>query len=231
MIRINLKSDFSKTKSTDSFEAVDKALKTLHIPIIKGDSGFLILAVILICLAMVPHLLFRQYQNHMVEIHENTLAGIKIELNQIEDEIKKNMIFEAEMKSIEEQEAKVSNQLNVIKQLQQARIGPLNILDAIGQSLPEHIWLTSLDLNLGTNSQVELNGKGYSSEDVTTFLLNLNKSIYFEKVNLDSVSTEKGGPQTTSIKTFFVVAKPKLIANRSGDIRANASVPSESLSK
>ena len=231
MIRINLNNDPSKTKSSDSFAAIDKTLKTLHIPVIKPDSGFLILAAILISLAIVPHLLFRQYQNQMVEIHKNTLAGIELELNQIKEEIKKNEIFEVEMKSIEEQEAKVSSQLNMIKQLQQARIGPLNILDAIGQSLPERIWLSSIDLNLGTNSQVQLNGKGYSSDDVSAFLLNLNKSIYFEQVNLDGVSTQKEGPQSASIKTFFVVAKPKLITDSSANIRANASVDSKGFSE
>lgn len=209
MIRINLKIETKGAKSLPSIQLDSKILKGLNLSNVTLDLSFLLLFFVMISLAAMPHILFDRYKEHVKQTHKTVLASLQEEDTNIITEISKYQTFKEEMKSIEEQEKKISTRLNLVKELQMSRIGPVNVLDAIGQALPQRVWLTNLELSLGGTNQLQLNGKSYSSEEVAEFVAKLNTSVYFENVNLDNISTQKDADAAASVKAFFLMATPK----------------------
>jgi type IV pilus assembly protein PilN len=170
----------------------------------------LILAAVSLCLAIVPHLFYVKYRDHVQKTFQNNLKMLETEESSVKNEISNFQTLQSELKSLEELESKVVQRLNVVKKLQASRKGPVNLLDSVGQLLPQRVWLTKIELNFDANSSLQLTGNGYSSEDVAEFVDKLNTSVYFQKVNLDSVSSQKEGEQQGSVKSFFVFAVPKV---------------------
>jgi Tfp pilus assembly protein PilN len=190
-------------------------LKGFKLSKITIDVSFLLLFFVMISLAAMPHILFDRYRDHVKRTHQTALASLQEEESNINSETAKYQTFKEEMKSIEEQEKRVTTRLNLVKDLQMSRIGPVNVLDAIGQALPQRVWLTNLELSLGSSNQVQLTGKSYSSEEIAEFVAKLNTSVYFENVTLDNVSTQKDAEAAASVKAFFLMAVPKPLGTSS----------------
>jgi Tfp pilus assembly protein PilN len=228
MIRINLKTERQTSKDLGSIKAGGNLLRNLDLSNITLDAASIVLMIVVLSLFLVPHLMFLKYSEHVIDENKKKLSAIQAEDESLTSEIAKFQTYQTEMKSIEEQESKIAQRLSVLNQLQASRVGPVNILDSLGQSLPQRVWLTNIELNLGELSQAQITGRGYSSEDVSEFVDKLNSSIYFEKVNLDSVSTQKEGDQIASVKSFLIVAALKRTGNQS---RTVANEPSLSAAK
>ncbi|GEM_PF-1447583 len=232
MIRVNLKKNASRGPSVGgTLSQVDlkdlKSLKSvmdfkrLSVSPKNLNGGSLILVALALALAALPHFFFQKYQTVLARDHQSHLSNLNSEIDSVKSEISKYETYKSEMKSFEEQESKINQRLSVVKQLQTSRMGPVNVLDAVGQALPQRVWLTAIEMTLGSSGQIQLTGRGYSSEDVAEFVDKLNNSIYFEKVVLDGVSTEKDGDQSGTVKSFLIFATPKL--NGASTDRAAAS--------
>lgn len=215
MIRINLKSEEKSAKSLSSIQIDSKFLKGLKLSKVTLDASLVILVLVMVSLAAMPHLLFERYKEHVKRVHSVALASLQEEDTNISNEITKLQTFKDEMNSIEEQEKKITSKLKLVKDMQMSRVGPVNVLDAIGQALPQRVWLTNLELVLEGSNQVQLTGKGYSSEEVAEFISKLNSSVYFENVTLDNISTQKEAELTANVKSFFIYAVPKPLGTSS----------------
>lgn len=211
MIKINLKKGVTGESDKSTNAALAKALGKLPIPQVTLDASFVILSLALIALAAIPHLLCVRYREHVQILHKKNMSALAEEEENIKSETAKYQTYQAEIKNIEEQQLKVSQRLNIVKQLQLSRTGPVNILDSVGQSLPQRVWLNQIELNLKEPRQIQLSGKSYSTEDIAEFVGKLNASIYFEKVYLDGVSTTKERDSSGTEKSFLIVAVPKLV--------------------
>ncbi len=71
--------------------------------------------------------------------------------------------------------------LDVLEKLKASRIGPLYILDALYEALPEKLWLTKFKEASGRAS---LSGIGVNEETVAEFMKNLESSEFFSGVEL-----------------------------------------------
>ena len=71
--------------------------------------------------------------------------------------------------------------LDVLEQLKAARVGPLYILDALYEALPDKLWLTKLQMGSGRAS---ISGIGVNEETVALFMKNLEASDFFAGVEL-----------------------------------------------
>jgi len=209
MIRINLKKRGSSSQAPGLGKFDFKDLKNLKLAKPKINNGMLILAGVFLALAALPHVLFLKYQEHVESVHKASMDSMASESETIKSETNKYETYKAEMKSIEEQDSRINQRLNVVKKLQASRVGPVNVLDALGQALPQRVWLNNVDLSFLPSNQIQISGRGYSSEDVAEFVEKLSSSIYFEKVNLESVASEKD-EQSGTVKTFSMSAVPKL---------------------
>lgn len=71
--------------------------------------------------------------------------------------------------------------LDVLEKLKEARVGPLYIMDALYEALPEKLWVTKLQL---TNNRASISGIGVNEETVAKFMRSLEDSDFFEGVEL-----------------------------------------------
>lgn len=99
---------------------------------------------------------------------EKQIAQLKEQVKQVQD-------FEQKKKLLEDKN-------RVIDQLEQARVGPVKVLDYVSQSLePLKIWLTNLKL---TSDTVEVEGRALTNDDVVEFVNNLRRTDFFANINL-----------------------------------------------
>ncbi len=126
---------------------------------------------------------------------ENKIAELKIEIKKQENTLKKIDAFKKKKKTL-------TKKMDVIKTLQNGKSGPVHMLDDLAVNLPGRLWLTSLKQK---NMQVEISGKSLDNISISNYMTNIEKSPYFNKVDLKQIKTEtKLGPKGIQLKNFVI---------------------------
>ena len=87
-----------------------------------------------------------------------------------------------EVEDYEKNKRLLEDKNRIIEQLRKNQGGPVRLLDYLSQSLdPLKIWLTSVD----GDTQVAINGKALTNDDIVQFIRNLQQSGYFADVMLE----------------------------------------------
>jgi type IV pilus assembly protein PilN len=86
-----------------------------------------------------------------------------------------------EVKNVEAERKKVTEKIGIIEQLKKNQQGPVRLLDEISKALPNNVDLTGL---IETNNNINLDGDGFTNEDVVKFVDNLKASPYLSDVFL-----------------------------------------------
>lgn len=71
--------------------------------------------------------------------------------------------------------------LDVLEKLKSSRIGPLYLMDALYETMPEKLWITKLQLS---GNRANISGIGVNEETVALFMKSLEQSAFFSGVNL-----------------------------------------------
>jgi len=81
------------------------------------------------------------------------------------------------------QAASYQKRVDVIHQLQQGQMGPVNLLAMMGETVnnTEAVWLTKMD---DTGAAVNLEGTALSTDAVANLIANLQKTGYFKTVEI-----------------------------------------------
>ena len=112
------------------------------------------------------------------------LSALKEEEQQIQADLKR---FEKDILEINEYEAKIAElraKLDVIKELEEKKTGPVHLLDEIAMAVPsQQLWLKSYEEKSGV---LTLQGTAMDNETVARFMTNLEKSDYIKSVDLQS---------------------------------------------
>lgn len=176
-------------------------------PNVSMDIGSVLLLTVAAAFAFLPYLFVDQYRSFVNGQHQAVMKKMQEEENALKDEIAKYNGFQAELKSYQDQKKMISDRLAAVRQLLQNRNTPVNVLDAVGQSIPARTWLSSIDLSVEGKPQLALQGSAYSNEDVSDFVEKLSESIYLSDVTLDEVTGASSGDVVT--KGFGIHAVPK----------------------
>lgn len=94
--------------------------------------------------------------------------------------------FGPQIKKVEEYKAtkaQIEKKLEVIERLEQARSGPVHVLDEIALHAPEKLWVTRIQAEGRT---VRVDGMSLDNELVALFMTALNGSPYFRGVELQA---------------------------------------------
>ena len=114
----------------------------------------------------------------------STLNGLKEEEQKLQAELK---TYEETIKRIAELEKKIKEiraKLDVIKELEKNKTGPVRLLDEIAMAVPkDKLWLTSLKESGG---MLTLTGTAMDNETVALFMINLEQSEHVSAVDLQS---------------------------------------------
>lgn len=101
--------------------------------------------------------------------------------------------------------AKLEHKINVINELKRAQRGPVKIMDAISNSVPELLWLEAMTLQ---GSNLELHGKAFNTNQIAAFIENLGRVPEFQEPRLRD--TAKLGPVYNFVITLnFSIAAPQ----------------------
>ncbi|MEM1024896.1 MAG: PilN domain-containing protein [Myxococcota bacterium] len=86
-----------------------------------------------------------------------------------------------EVNAFTEKKKELEEKLDVIDGLSKAKIGPVRALDDLATEIPNRVWVTKMGEN---NGSVTIEGRAIDPEDVSSFLLALQKSKYFSGIVL-----------------------------------------------
>lgn len=230
MIRIDLgKSTDEKSGSKKSSFLGGKFSKQLSgIP---SDTGSIVFLVAAVAFAFLPYLFVDQFKESVREKQKKDLSALSESEQVITQDIEKYKSYKAELENFEKQSALVKQRIAAVNDLLTARTGPVNLLDAIGQSVPSHAWLTDLELVSNPEPGLSLSGSSWTNDEVSDFSDRLSASVYLEKVSLEEINSVRGAAQEDT-KSFVIKAVPKGFKKLSTEERKTASAtPGEEAQK
>jgi len=115
-------------------------------------------------------------------------------LKQLDTQIAANEKRERDLQAIKQQvdqfeqkRAILKNKVATIEQLRLAQKSPVHMLDEVSKSLPDYVWLSTMDENRGA---VRFQGQSNSLAAVADFITALQRSGWFPVVDLASAADE-----------------------------------------
>jgi Tfp pilus assembly protein PilN len=105
----------------------------------------------------------------------------------------------AEMKSFEEDESRLKDQIAVIENLRKDRMREVRILDVVQREMPEHMWLDKVELKSG---RINISGMAGSDSDITQLMDSLSRTGILKDVNL--ISTNEQLIEGNVLKEFSI---------------------------
>jgi len=112
---------------------------------------------------------------------EATVAQLEADIDRFEPQ--KKMV-----KKFKKRRKQLQSKLDIITGLEEARNGPVRVLDELSSRVPDRLWLTSIKTK---GKGIKLQGQSLDTGVVADFLRGLNASHYFKNVDLDKTSGGK----------------------------------------
>jgi type IV pilus assembly protein PilN len=187
MIKINLVSEGRRPVVSR------KTKERLGIAGLTPGEGVFLLALVLGALGMLG---FWWYLRGEIKDREEAIAEAQREVDELAQVLQ-------EVEDYKAKKAELEHKIQVINDLKRNQWGPVRIMDQISNSLPELLWLDSM--NLASNN-IELQGRAFNTNQVAAFIENLGKVPEFQEPHLRD--TSKQGPVYSFVITFSFSATP-----------------------
>ena len=117
--------------------------------------------------------------------------------------------FEPQLKQVEEfkkTKGEIEQKLDVIQGLNEARSGPVHMLDELASHTPDRIWISEVSVHGG---RLTMEGMSLDNELVALFLTALEESAYFKDVELvETQAKEKDGFRLNAFEVSAVLTAP-----------------------
>jgi type IV pilus assembly protein PilN len=137
-------------------------------------------ALLLLGLVVVLSVIFFAHQSV-----KSDLASAKASIAQLEADIERYKPQQVLVEGFKQQKKQLQDKLDVIASLEQARSGPVRVLDELSNNVPDRLWLTGITTK---GKGIKLEGKSLDTGVVADFLRGLNVSPFFSNVDLDKTS-------------------------------------------
>lgn len=150
----------------------------------------------------------------------DAIAGLDTNIAKAEARQKQLQVIKAQVEAFERKKALLDAKVKLIEKLKSQQSGPVHMLDEISKALPEYVWLDQMD-QAGAGA-VSLTGQANSLTSVADFIVNLQRSGWFPKVELNDSREDKG------IVTFKLTADFKNVSadqNKSAPTAPAAAAP------
>ena len=150
-----------------------------------------------VCLVLLMGLLFLNLNRKVTALKEDRIAKKK-ELATYAETTKK-------INALKKKIAEIRAKLDVIKDLESKKIGPVLLLDELSMAVPkEKLWLTSLDERKGI---LTLRGTAMDNDTVALFMTNLESSKHILSVDLQSTKLKNLTQYKLSVIDFDLTCK------------------------
>jgi type IV pilus assembly protein PilN len=153
---------------------------------------------------------------------KSDLSATQATVAQLEADIERYKPQQALVQKFKKQKKQLQDKLDIIASLEEARNGPVRILDELSKNVPERLWLTSISTK---GKGIKLEGQSLDTGVVADFLRGLNASPYFNNVDLDNTS---GGKVVQGVRLVNFVIRadmqtPAKTVEKSTEVAAKAS--------
>ena len=135
---------------------------------------------------------------------KQSLDQSRATVRQLEAAIEQFKPQQAQVAAFKKKRSQLEKKLNVITGLDNARSGPVRILDELANNTPDRLWLVKLSTK-GTNIKME--GASLDTGVVADFLRSLNNSDYFVNVDLEKT---RGGKEFEGVRLVDFVISAEL---------------------
>lgn len=146
-------------------------------------------------------------QSKRIKDTNNEIAEVKKRINALEVIRKKVEEFKVKNRELE-------GKIKIISVLEENRTGPLFVMDALGQAIPNRAWIDEFSEK---NYMAKIQGTAWDELTVSDFMKKLQSSPYFQNVDLAVINTKQ--IQQLSLKTFVIESK----LNYSGKVKTEES--------
>jgi len=119
---------------------------------------------------------------------KSDLAAAEASVAQLQADIERYESQKKLVKKFKKRRKQLQSKLDVIDSLEEARNGPVRVLDELSERVPDRLWLTSVETK---GKGIKLEGQSLDTGVVADFLRGLNASPYFKNVDLDKTSGGK----------------------------------------
>ncbi len=119
---------------------------------------------------------------------KSDLAAAETSVAQLQADIERYEPQKKLVKKFKKRKKQLQSKLDVIDSLEEARNGPVRVLDELSERVPDRLWLTSVETK---GKGIKLEGQSLDTGVVADFLRGLNASPYFKNVDLDKTSGGK----------------------------------------
>ena len=175
MIRINLLSDREAIRKETSRQQVSIFILTT--------------CLVLVILGGIQFYQYRQKK----ELRQN-IQYVQKELKELEKKV-------GEVERYKEAKNELETKLRIIERLQKGKMLVLQLLDGLGETIPEKMWLDDLGFKGG---KLSMEGYAVDNETIAAFMKLLERTKSFRTVEL--VLTEKKEVEGVGMKHFSLVA-------------------------
>jgi type IV pilus assembly protein PilN len=136
------------------------------------------------------------------------LSRLDAQFESLQKEIEQLNEQTRETRDLDRKKKELQAKLKVIDELNQKRVGPLQVLEGLSASAPEKLWLIEFTESKGTATLV---GMALDNQTVASFLRQLGESNYFVDVDLveatqSQVTRAGDDPAAGGFKKFIIKA-------------------------
>ena len=126
-------------------------------------------------------------------------------VRQLEADIERYGPEQKQVASFKQKKSELEDKLDVIRDLDAARSGPVRLLDELAKTTPERLWLTKLETE---GASITREGQSLDTGVVADFLRSMNASAYFDLVDLERTVS---GAEREGVRLVMFVITAQLI--------------------
>ncbi len=122
------------------------------------------------------------------------LDEISREVRRTQEDIRELEKIIGEVKDIEQRKEQVEAKLDVLTDLRDRSTGPVKMMDELASLIPNEVWISRFN---EAGMDLSLDGEALAHEDLAAFISALNRSPYFENIELRSARLQGSGDEKT----------------------------------
>jgi type IV pilus assembly protein PilN len=139
---------------------------------------------------------------YFVIFYTSKVNALKDRDKQLKTELATLEKVEKEIKQMEKEIKEIEDKLNVIKELDAKKTGPVHLLDGIAMAIPrDKLWLVSLS---ESGKSLILKGVAMDNETVALFMNNLEKIKFIASVELESTKSRDVAKYNLRVSDFIL---------------------------
>jgi Tfp pilus assembly protein PilN len=148
----------------------------------KLNVKYLVLGIFLI---YVPDLFLNSTWEEERTLAQEEINQLTTEKNQISRKVKDMKEFQEQVDALNTLELKLTEKLNVVRQILTTKKNPFNLMVYIAKNIPQDLWLTELSV---IDNKLKIAGKSLDYKSIGKFQEDLKNSIFLSNdFKLDSV--------------------------------------------